>query len=601
MILFPVNCTGQQKEAITKLFKLLSGHGAVRVGETTVLSKSIHLQDGQRPHEVCVVKDCDSGQVFYGKTLPGQVLHADVFHSPGCLNPGYVARAIMKALSGITFERKRNQIPRPHFTTWPQPCLPNDEPEPDTPYPDAKPLELLFSYMDIQTGLGGGRLDGSLSYGREESVREAHTTHVHLAMINTPEILASFFTLVNAVESAIEQAGLSLRKIESLRIIPGDNPVDIRDYVTSSDSLLREPPQAPREQSGNVPPFRKEALARKIAQEAGSANEAIATLEGLARGLRTAELSRLAANSGKTTLEFRQSLLRANLASFDGSKYILTNDGTYALSFLKEHKREIEAYLKRLLWSLPSKGFPKARTRPKGRQQPGSSRGRSLSLSKGKGDAPVEVAVIQTCIARAVRVQKDRESRGFAAEDLRFSYVRRREGSPIVLLIDASASMTGRRMFAAKELARHLVLASKNRVAVITFQDADAAIACPFTRKYSVLDSKLQSIQAMGLTPLARGMEVALKLASGCFRKPLVLLITDGLPTVPSKSFSPVDDALNVARELARARIRFGCIGLEPHEGFLTELAAAAKGTLYVANELDGPSLAAIARTEAVF
>lgn len=576
-MIFPQGSSPGQKTAISRLFRLIFASSAARVGETTVLSTFIHVQDTSRPHEVHAVASSDSGQVFYGRGQPGQILHADVFHSPGYVNPRYVARTLMSALSGVRFGPASDR--------------------------SSASLKLLFSYMDVQTALGGGRLDGDLNYGQEEGVRKAHTTHVHLAMLNTPEILASAFTIVAAVESAIEDAGLELRKVQKIRMVKGTSPVDIGDYIATSDSLLRESPGGhgdKRETDASV--YRKEALARRAASDIGSAHEAMRILEGLARGLRAGELGKLNPGSRRTGEEFRQSLVRAKLAGFDGSKYTLTEEGSLALSFLREHSREIEAYLRRLLWSLPSRNMPQAKK--KGRKaKPGQTRGRSLVYPRQKGDTPVEVAVAQTCLARAVRLHGHQRTpplhpATFIPEDLRFSYVREKQGCPIILLIDASASMTGRRISAAKELARHLVVTSKERVAVIAFQDAEAAMACGFTRNINVLEAKLRNIQAMGLTPLARGIEAAIEMASGCLRKPLVLLITDGIPTVPSKTFSPVDDALDAAKDLAREGIRLGCIGLEPNQSFLAQLVLAAKGTLYVVNELEASTLAAIVRKE---
>ena len=83
-------------------------------------------------------------------------------------------------------------------------------------------------------------------------------------------------------------------------------------------------------------------------------------------------------------------------------------------------------------------------------------------------------------------------------------------------------------------------------------------------------------------------------------RKPLILAITDGIPTVPSKSLSPVQDALEAARMIARRGIRFGCVGLEPNRGFLKDMVANAKGTLYIVEELEASTLAAIAKKESL-
>ncbi len=169
---------------------------------------------------------------------------------------------------------------------------------------------------------------------------------------------------------------------------------------------------------------------------------------------------------------------------------------------------------------------------------------------------------------------------------------------PIILLIDASASMAGRRIRAAKELARHLVLAGKEKVSVVVFQDSDVKVVADFTRNRRKIEEGLSKVHALGLTPLAKGLEKALELSVRSSRKPLILVITDGIPTVPSKSLSPVEDALQAAKMIARRGVRLGCVGLEPNRGFLRQMVAIAKGTLYVVEELEASTLAAIARKE---
>ena len=213
------------------------------------------------------------------------------------------------------------------------------------------------------------------------------------------------------------------------------------------------------------------------------------------------------------------------------------------------------------------------------------------------------LAVPETIIAAGVRAATTRLPSGaantpFTVGDLRFAHSRVKRGSPVILLLDASASMAGRRMRAAKELARHMVLAGKDKVSIVAFQDSDVKVICPFTRSIRKVETGLREVQALGLTPLARGLEKALELASHTLRKPLVLCITDGIPTVPSQSMSPIEDALSAARSLAKKGVRLGCIGLEPNSGFLRQMVQTAKGTLYVVEELEASTLAAIARKE---
>ena len=573
MTVFTKDSSLGQKSAVTRLTRLFAGSLAVRLGETTVASTKVHVQEISVPEDISAIFTSDAGQSFYGRERRGEVIHMDTFHSEGIIDPQEVARSLMGALSGLRFESPLGGLP---------------------PLPT---LQSLFSYIDVQTAAGGGRLDGELCYGREEGVRAAHKTHVHIAALNTPEMVASLFTAVAAVESAIENAGLELRKIRRVRMTKGGgSPIDMSNYQTATDSLLRSLPHGEKDASM----YRKEALARQAAQEVGSTGETMRILEALANGLRAGEFSRLHLETDKTSDEIRQALTRCRLAKFDGQRYTLTDDGLLALSFLREHSHEIDSYLRRLLWSLPSRNIPTSERRGKKREA-GQSRGRSVALPRRAGEYAAEIALPETVLASGARSCTERTPEpefGVKAQDLRFSYVRTKTQSPIILLLDASASMAGKRIAAAKELARHLVLAGKDRVSVVLFQDSEVKTVCDFTRNPRKLEAGLRAVHAMGLTPLARGLEKALELSYRSSRTPLVLCVTDGIPTVPSKTLSPIDDAITAARELARRGIRFGCIGLEPNQNFLRQLVSAAKGTLYVVHELEASTLAAIARKE---
>ena len=169
----------------------------------------------------------------------------------------------------------------------------------------------------------------------------------------------------------------------------------------------------------------------------------------------------------------------------------------------------------------------------------------------------------------------------------------------ICLLIDASASMAGRRILAAKHLARHLLVSTRDRIAVIAFQERDVRVYVPFTRDYGTVEEGLSRIQPLGLTPLAHGLSRSMELInSSRVRRPLLLLITDGIPTVPKWSADPLADAIEAARQLRAGRIPFGCIGLQPSRRYLEQLTREAGGTLHVVDELSEESLITIAHRE---
>jgi len=572
-MIFPQGADSKQKDALTKLFHLIKGSLAARVGETTVVSTKVHIHDVRRPWEVIALSAADAGEVFYHRKKPREIIHIDVFHSEGLVSPDEVALSVRSALSGLILQSEDGS-----------PC---------------SSLPGLFPYIDVQTGMGGGRMDGNLTYGREEGVLRAHRTHVHVTTLNLPEIVASIFSLVAAVESAVERSGLEIRKIRRVRMALGNSPIDMGDYQATSDSLLRNlsPGEIPKTSSL----YYMEALARQAAKDTGTAEDAHNILESLRHGMGSGDFQRYRFIRDKTPEEVRKALVRSNLARYDGQKYTLTQEGEMALSFLKERSMEIESYLRRLLWSLPAKTVPRAE-RSSPTLEPRDTRGRGIPLPKMPGEPAGGLALPETAVSRGLRCLYPSApgfvTSSFLPEDLRFSYARERKSTPLMLLIDASASMAGRRIAAAKELARHLIITGRDKVSVVVFQDTDAQVVCDFTRNLRKLEVGLRGVQAQGLTPLARGLEKALELSRRSVKKPLILCITDGIPTVPSKTLSPIDDAMEAAADLAKHSVRLGCIGLEPNQSFLKEMTKKAKGSLYIVDELEASNLAAIAKRE---
>ncbi|MBE3519565.1 MAG: VWA domain-containing protein [Firmicutes bacterium] len=620
-----------ERAALDKLISLLKRGLGARVAETAVVSTKVHLTDQAVPGEVQVVATSDAGRAFYHRRSSGQIVHADIFHSPGDVPPALVAMRVTKALTTLRLEAYGGC-----------PVSPGS----------------LVSFIDVQTALGGGRLDGLLLGGRELGARLAHKTHVHVTFLNCPELLASLFSMISAVESAIEGSGLELRKVRAVRMVRGDVPANLDDYRVTTDSLLREGmgpraeaagaraaetgnffKSAPESAAWAVEPLRSpkgppgggngpdalnspggphgparsdsacdssdvlrrldstsgaitEALAREAVRLAGSYEDTVKLLRALAAGMKSGEFLRFKTQSMRDPEEIREAMLRSNLATYDGSSYFLSPEGEKVLQYLLSHRYEFEAYLRRLLRTLPSRcAVPGERARAPLR--PTSSPRRAVAVSIEKGNWHGDLAVVETAISRGLRMD-----RRFRPEDLRFYFRREEKSRPVILLIDASASMAGKRLQSAKELARTLVLTGKDDVAICIFQDADVRLVSGFTRNPRQIEQALASIEASGLTPMARGLEGALAIAETKSRKPLVLLITDGIPTVPSSTLSPVDDAIDAARKLARRGVKLGCIGLEPNRGFLKQMVEAARGTLYIVDELESSVLASIARKE---
>jgi len=76
----------------------------------------------------------------------------------------------------------------------------------------------------------------------------------------------------------------------------------------------------------------------------------------------------------------------------------------------------------------------------------------------------------------------------------------------------------------------------------------------------------------------------------------MIILITDGIPTVPLWTSDPVNDAICAASKISEKKIGFCCIGLQPNKDCLIKVTDAAKGNLYVLDELNRDTLVEVAR-----
>lgn len=154
-----------------------------------------------------------------------------------------------------------------------------------------------------------------------------------------------------------------------------------------------------------------------------------------------------------------------------------------------------------------------------------------------------------------------RHARLWHAEDLRY---KRRQGKTqalLLLVVDASGSMSAqRRMAAAKQLALSFLLQAyqrRDRVGMIVFHGAQARVLLPPTNSVALARKKLQVLPSGGKTPLAHGLYLAYRLARRELLRqqsliPIIVVISDGNPNVPCFSADPKADAFRVARAIAR-------------------------------------------------
>ncbi len=151
------------------------------------------------------------------------------------------------------------------------------------------------------------------------------------------------------------------------------------------------------------------------------------------------------------------------------------------------------------------------------------------------------------------------------ADDLRVSRLQQRAATATIFVIDASGSSALHRLAEAKG-AINLLLADcyvrRDQVAVIAFRGRGAELLLPPTRSLVRAKRSLAGLPGGGATPLAAGLEAALRLSEQVRRAgatPIVVLLTDGRGNIardgtPGRARAEAD-ALAMARRLRAARL----------------------------------------------
>ncbi|TYP50376.1 vWA domain-containing protein [Thermosediminibacter litoriperuensis] len=516
----------------------------VRIGEAAVVSRKVHVISPDRPQVVRIITNSDAGKVFYNRFNEGEILHVDLFHEIRAVDVKLLAGDLIKALS-------RNS------------------------------MEFMADRIDIQTGSGGGRLSGSLNYGKTESLLKDHLNHVHLSILLNDNDLDLLLFLIENLEESLTGQGVELRRIERIINEVGNTPMDMSPYATDSDSYLKQ-----SNYSGNMFRSREYQQALEISEYLGSVRELEEVLEFF-NSRKGRDLYELKKKYGDLE-QIIERLEKGNLLYRTSGSYALTPEGKEMVDFIRANRKELEAALKKIIKKLPEKRDRLITSINSGKKNVRNTTGRVIQTPYTKTDWLEEIEVAETVKKALVRCHFGGEKFSIQREDLVTVKRCPEKGQDICLIIDASASMAGERLRSAKFLAKHIVLKSHRRVSVLAFQERNVRIHVPFTKNFNAIDTGVSSIISSGLTPLALALDQGLSyMCSKHLKNPLIMLITDGIPTVPMWSTDPVKDAIVAAQKIGKKKIDFCCIGLQPNRDCLTKIAQAAGGKLFVVDELN--------------
>lgn len=127
-----------------------------------------------------------------------------------------------------------------------------------------------------------------------------------------------------------------------------------------------------------------------------------------------------------------------------------------------------------------------------------------------------------------------------APADVRHAIREGREGNLVIFVVDASGSMAARDRMSAVSGATLSLLRDayqrRDKVAVVTFRGAEAALLLPPTSSVHIASRRLARFDTGGKTPLAQGLLAARDVvlrekARDRARRPLVVVLTDGRAT----------------------------------------------------------------------
>jgi magnesium chelatase subunit D len=400
-------------------------------------------------------------------------------------------------------------------------------------------------------------------------------SHVHLLITELPpEHCALIPSLVDAIETELANQQIEIRKVENIV------HVEKREQVDAPGFFGLEPDQ-----------YRFWNLAMSLSTILSGPDDVIEFLQTFRPGPfhRKQPLSNLRNRNGNLR-ELILGIAEAGLIKRGWFADTLTKEGLELLNFMLQHQRELEAQLRRMLRKLP---IPRSKYRSVKNTSLKSKHKSYAYISKTtesmKDSWLGSIAVPETLVTAAKNtLLEHRPALRIKREDIQVHNQEISHPVDMCLVLDGSASMVGPKMKAVRYLTEHLFLVTRDKLAVVIFQGRQARIAVPFTRNYSRLKAGLKSLQPRGLTPLADGILKSLKLIKNRqVRNPLLILITDGVPTAGKWTINPQQDALQAAEMIKETRAKLVCIGVASNQEFLEELADKAKGNVYILESLD--------------
>ncbi|MHB8893821.1 MAG: VWA domain-containing protein [Candidatus Geothermincolia bacterium] len=190
---------------------------------------------------------------------------------------------------------------------------------------------------------------------------------------------------------------------------------------------------------------------------------------------------------------------------------------------------------------------------------------RSASPSGSRQLAPSDIAIDATIRASAARAAGEEGKPEVLPEDIKVKLRKRKCGSSILFVVDASASMGAKKRL---EASRQAILAllveayqKRDRVGLVVFKDDAAQLVMSPTSSPALAGRLLGELAPGGTTPLSHGLALGYQVLERELSRspqpaPVLVLISDGGGNVTMGSSDPIREAVDIAREIRDRGIR---------------------------------------------
>lgn len=559
----------------------LGQNQGVRLGDSIVVSRKAHARMPEKviKGQIKILINKDAGKTYLDFVDVDQVVHIDVYHKDGDIDPRDVAKSIFWALEDHLLEE-----------------------EPQLKYAEDERFRIVADYANkIYITANGGK--GLLYDLFQEKVSpysegEEGFDHVHvLARFNRDEY-ALIYVISEAVESAILASDVKLAKVRN--ISHGKEKKQEENFAGN----MKLPWKKFRGQMASQMPDKENVneLIMKLAEKFGGVEEIEDWMDCYSTNIFKRKGVEYQKKKWGDVEHYVEQLEELGIIEPGLTGRKLSKRGVILHDYIIKHRIELETEIRRNMRKVPGGGANRFRkygkSESKNSQVEFTNYNRTVNNSEKNwsGNLAVPETVIQAKKNNFLRGDKHFT---LQKEDLHFYDKKTYVPIDICLLIDSSGSMAGEKRQAACFLAEHLLLSGKEKIAVVTFQEHSSEVVVPFTRNQKVLSRGLATINPAGLTPLASGIMTALKLIQSTrLRNPLLVLITDGIPNTPLWTMDAKADAITAAAQLKDTKIRFICIGVESNRIFLEKLSNKAGGSLYLVDDLNKENLINIVRHE---